>query len=108
MSCAKIKLTPGALESLTLIILNPRALKSGNVKCLISVLPFYGQDTWHASVSPHDEADTTLAEDLHLEALKQNSKQLTVMHTNTPSMISTFDNLLLAIDRYKFDVITMS
>ena len=77
-------------------------------KCLISVLPFYGQNTLHASVSPRNEVDTTLAEDLHLEALKQNSKQLTVMHINTQSMIFTFDNLLLAVDRYKFDVITMS
>ena len=76
-------------------------------KCLISVLPFYGQNTLHASVSPRNEVDTTLAEDLHLEALKQNSKQLTVMHINTQSMISTFDDLLLAVDRYKFDVITM-
>ena len=59
-------------------------------------------------MSPLDEVDTTFAEDLHLEALKQNSKQLTVMYINTQSMISTFDNLLLAVDRYKFDVITMS
>ena len=40
-------------------------------KRLISVVPFYGQDTWHASMSPRDEADTALAEDLHLEALKR-------------------------------------
>ena len=59
-------------------------------------------------MSPLDKVDKTFAEDLHLEALKQNSKQLTVMHINTQSMISTFDNLLLAVDRYKFDVITMS
>ena len=59
-------------------------------------------------MSPRDEVDTTLAEDLHLEALKQNSKQLTVMHINTQSMISTSDNFLLAVDRYKFDFITMS
>ena len=30
------------------------------------------------------------------------------MHINTQSMISTFDNLLLAVDRYRFDVITIS
>ena len=59
-------------------------------------------------MSPRDEVDTTLAEDLHLEALKQNSKHLTVMYINTQSIISTFDNFLLAVDRYKFDVTTMS
>ena len=59
-------------------------------------------------MSPRNEVDTTLAEDLHLKALKQNSKQLTVMHINTQSMISTSDNFLLAVDRYKFDFITMS
>lgn len=73
-----------------------------------STASFYGQNTLHASVSPRNEVDTTLAEDLHLEALKQNSKQLTVMHINTQSMISTSDNFLLAVDRYKFDFITMS
>ena len=47
-------------------------------------------------------------EDQHLNALEERSQQLKVLHINTQSMTSTFDSLLMTIDRYSFDIITMS
>ena len=40
--------------------------------------------------------------------LPKSSKHLKVMHQNTQSMVSTFDELVLTIKEYFFDVITMS
>ena len=46
--------------------------------------------------------------DPHLDALKSKETQLKIMHVNTLSMITTFDNLLITVNHYSFDVITMS
>ena len=46
--------------------------------------------------------------DEHPEALTSKSKQLKLMHLNTQSMVSTFDELLVTIREYPFDVVAMS
>ena len=45
--------------------------------------------------------------DEHLQSLMR-TKHLKVMHLNTQSMVSAFDELLLTIKQYPFDVISMS
>lgn len=46
--------------------------------------------------------------DEHSEALNCRSKQLKLIHLNTQSLVSTFEELLTTIKEYPFDVIAMS
>ena len=73
---------------------------------MLSELPFFGQ----RSLDTSDVIDNRLPvdEDQYLNALEERSQQLKVLHINTQSMTSTFDSLLMTIDRYSFDIITMS
>ena len=43
-----------------------------------------------------------------LDTLKEKSAQLKIMHLNTQSMVSTFNEFQLVINKYPFDVITLS
>ena len=78
-------------------------------KCIGSVLHFYAHDI---SVLDDDFLINTSSEiindDIHLQALSGNEKQLKIMHINTQSMVSTFDSLLLTLKQYPFDVVCMS
>ena len=75
----------------------------------MSKLPFFGQDFVETTL-----VDSTMLNDydnqndVHLTTLQNNAKHLKIMHINTESMVSTFDHLCLLIQRYFFDVITMS
>ena len=42
------------------------------------------------------------------DTLKEKSAQLKIMHLNTQSMVSTFNEFQLVINKYPFDVITLS
>eukprot|EP00111_Clytia_hemisphaerica_P013088 TCONS_00038423-protein len=74
-------------------------------QCLPSVLPF-------CNVRDLSQLDQEIAQqqhqDLHLEKLKQNKHLLSIAHLNTQSMVSTFDEFMLFVDRYDFDVITLT
>ena len=84
--------------------------------CLMSVLPLYHQEDIEQSLN-HDtqtlgasanhllDIDVT---DPYLEALEEHPKHLKFMHNNTQSTVSTFDELLLTVRDYPFDVVTMS
>ena len=81
----------------------------------MSALPFYREhDIEHClgdTATPEENANDrygATADDPHLEALHSYTKHLKVMHLNTQSMVSTFDELVLTIKEYPFDVITMS
>ena len=43
-----------------------------------------------------------------MDTLKEKSAQLKIMHLNTQSMVSTFNEFQLGINKYRFDVITLS
>ena len=65
--------------------------------------------------SLYAETDNNLANnaledltDVHLEALLSRPKQLKLIHLNTQSMVSTFDELLVTIREYSFDIVAMS
>ena len=83
--------------------------------CLMSVLPLYHQEDIEQSLkntqtlgaSANDLIDIDVTNP-HLEALEKRPKHLKFMHLNTQSMVSTFDELLLTVKEYPFDVITMS
>ena len=73
--------------------------------CTLSQLPFYGQRQLDLS----ELSDTTPAgNDEHLNALQERNHQLKIMHLNTQGVVSTFDSFLLAVNRYSFDIITLS
>ena len=46
--------------------------------------------------------------DCHLVALTSRPNHMKFMHLNTQSMLSSLDELLLTIEKYPFDIITMS
>ena len=77
-------------------------------KCVLSKLPFYGHDILETSFDNSTLLDDdNCQDDAHLNILKNNA-HLKIIHINTQSMVSTFDHLCLIIERYSFDVITMS
>ena len=81
--------------------------------CTLSELPFFKVKDLVSLDSTTDEkandsSDLQLDFDSHLDALARRQKQLSFMHLNTQSMTSTFDDLLLVIQRYDFDIITLS
>ena len=83
-------------------------------KCQITTLPFFNcqQEEFLNAITDHNNniANNPLEDliDEHLEALTSKSKQLKLMHLNTQSMVSTFDELLVTIKEYPFDVVAMS
>ena len=81
--------------------------------CTLSKLPFFKiKDLATLDLTTDDNANTSrdwqLDFDSHLDALVERQKQLSFMHLNTQSMTSTFDDLQLVIQRYDFDVVTLS
>ena len=72
---------------------------------------FYNTDheLFASSESPSNiSATLDPGPDEHLQSLIMRPKHLKVMHLNTKSMVSAFDELLLKIKQYPFDVISMS
>ncbi|CAH3149016.1 unnamed protein product [Pocillopora meandrina] len=84
-----------------------------HVKCLIfhAHHDFYYKDheLFSSSENPSNiSATLDPGPDEHLQSLIMRPKHLKVMHLNTKSMVSAFDELLLKIKQYPFDVISMS
>ena len=81
-------------------------------KCQITTLPFFNcqQEEFLNAITDNNIVNNLLEDstDEHLEALTSKSKQFKLMHLNTQSMVSTFDELLVTIREYPFDVIAMS
>ena len=76
-------------------------------KCSLTEMPFYGQkDLQNTSVL--SDCASLPEEDGHLNALHERFKHLKIMHINTQCMVSTCDNLRLVIERFGYDIITMS
>ena len=74
-------------------------------QCLPSILPF-------CNVRDLSLIDQEIAQqehqDLELERLNQNRNLFSIAHLNTQSMVSTFDEFMLFVNRYDFDVITLT
>ena len=84
-------------------------------QCLHTELPFNRCDEQDISVDSRpsvDEIDgnpsSVGSTDEHHEQLSSRPNQLNILHLNTQSMLSTFDELLVTIKEYSFDVIAMS
>ena len=79
----------------------------------MSVLSLYHQEDIEQSLNLDTQTLGASANDLlnidvtdpHLEALEKRPKHLKVMHLNTQSMVSTFDELLLTVKEYPFDLV---
>ena len=83
-------------------------------RCLRTELPFHAHrdiyNTDHELFSSGENPSNISATldpgpDKHLQSLIMRPKHLKVMHLNTQSMVSAFDELLLTIKQYPFDVI---
>ena len=79
-------------------------------RCLFSKLPFYSMRTIDQQSEGNNQDESILTDtfDEHLEALTSRPSQLKLVHINTQSMVSSFDELLLLLKEYSYDVITMS
>ena len=84
-------------------------------KCHLSTLPFYQctQDEFIANHEPSTHnithnSSNDLRQDEHSDALNSRPNQLKIIHLNTQSMVSTFDELLVTVEEYPFDIIAMS
>jgi hypothetical protein len=64
-------------------------------------------DQQHEGTNQNDSISSDAVNE-HLEALTSRPNQLRLVHINTQSMVSSFDELILLIKEYPYDVITMS
>lgn len=79
--------------------------------CILSELFFYNVKdliTLDSSLIEENFGTTSIDLDPHLDELTTRQRQLSFMHLNTQCMTSTFDELLLVIQRYGFDMVTLS
>lgn len=79
--------------------------------CILSELFFYNVKdliTLDSSLIEENFDTTSIDLDPHLDELTTRQRQLSFMHLNTQCMTSTFDELLLVIQRYGFDMVTLS
>ena len=74
--------------------------------CTLSVLPFHGQCDLDLSGSS-EACDEIQTNDI-LETMISKSSQLKLMHLNTQSMLSTFNEFALIVNKYPLDIITLS
>ena len=77
--------------------------------CLHTVLPFLNHSL-NSSASSKDSThliDLT-DEDSHLLTLNTNKNNLKILHINTQSLTSSFDEFLLQQTKYNFDIVAMS
>ena len=80
---------------------------------MFTALPFPHADFSDSAIPDSDLPGTDAIDSLqfaneHLSALQERSNQLKVLHINAQSMVSTFDELLVTMNEYPFDVVTMS
>jgi len=74
-------------------------------QCLPSVLPFCNVRDLHRI---DEEIIQQQHQNLQLEKLNENRHLFSVVHLNTQSMVSTFDEFMLFVDKYNFDAITLT
>ncbi len=83
------------------------------VSCLHRTLPFFSYagdltcDDSSLSIPDHNFSDETFT-DRHLVAFENKQKLLKVMHLNTQSLVSNFNQLNLKLSSYPFDVVALS
>ena len=79
--------------------------------CLISVLPFHGYSIEDDAFNDQAGANEFTPEQSPQEALRilqEQATHLRIMHLNTQSMVSTFNEFLITINEYPLDVVTLS
>ena len=54
------------------------------------------------------DLSASLDSGLDIHPLCSNSRQLKIMHSNTQSMVSTFNELLLTVNSYPLDIVALS
>ncbi len=84
-------------------------------KCHLSILPFHrcSQDDFISICDPSAHNTTCnsskeLEQGEHGHALNSRPNQLKIIHLNTQSMVSTFDELLITLKEYLFDIIAVT
>ncbi len=74
----------------------------------MSELPFHTVRNMAVDTQPDFNHFPPIDECVHRSALTSNSSHLSLMHLNTQSMTSTFDELVMLLNDYPFDVVTLS
>ena len=74
-------------------------------KCTLSILPFHNQRDLDLDSSLESEISDN--NDI-LKTLQDKATQLKVMHLNTQSMVSTFNEFALTVNTYPLDIIALS
>ena len=74
-------------------------------QCLPSILPFCNV---RDLLDINEEIIQQHHQDLQLQKLNENRHLFSIAHLNTQSMVSTFDEFMLFVNKYNFDVITLT
>ena len=79
------------------------------LKCTFNALPFSLHNLDDTEIEAGEQySSTTLNTSDICSILNLHPKHLKIMHLNTQSMISTFNEFLLTVSQYSFDVFTLS
>ena len=76
--------------------------------CLLSTLPFAKERDLDPSENLIIDESLSDFQDHHKEVLQSKSHLFKIMHLNTQSMISSFDEFSVLANNYPFDIITLS
>ena len=74
---------------------------------LFSILPFHNVRDIANNAQPEQQISRD-QHDKHLEILLENRNLLNIAHLNTQPMISTFGQFMVFMEKYNFDIITLS
>ena len=92
--------------NMTHLVLPSQQIKFTCQHCLHTILPFHQQ---LESFNLLDSTETSFnEEDTHLKVINGNKNLLKVLHINTRSVCSSFEELVLTKETYQFDIIAMS
>ena len=78
------------------------------LKCTSNLLPFFSHDIPDLDELQQYDTSIQLSDTNIRSILDQYHKHLKIMHLNTQSMVSTFNEFLLLVTQYSFDVFTLS
>ena len=77
--------------------------------CTHRVLPFFNLKEIHPNESLVEEVYNDLPDtDIHLQKLQANRNHTSIAHLNTQCITSKFDEFNVMINRYEFDIITLT
>ena len=76
--------------------------------CTLSTLPFYHSRDLNMSLSDGSDYDVPLSQNEHHQKLNEHYKHTSIAHFNTQAIMSTFNEFVMMLQEYQFDIVALS